>query len=166
MKLYAVYLGGTAPGATIEVHDLVFVAAPDIKSAFPLLKEKWFGDKPSAHIDAWIDLSEIDGYHCELGGARSPAKEFLYCVNVGSYRADAFGEAHDFFFLVGRGKNEVKARAKAAVTSNTLVHIDNLIEVDNIVELREVDGLHLRLTVGAPATPVKINHVYWPLTPS
>jgi hypothetical protein len=30
-KLFAVYLGGNAKGATLEVHDIAFDVAPDIR---------------------------------------------------------------------------------------------------------------------------------------
>ena len=45
LKLFAVLLGGKAPGAHVEVHDLVFVVGKDLPSLYPLLKEKWFGTK-------------------------------------------------------------------------------------------------------------------------
>ena len=39
------YVGGTAPGANIELHDVQFAAADRPEEAYPLLREKWFGDK-------------------------------------------------------------------------------------------------------------------------
>mgnify|MGYP006163572549 CR=1 FL=1 len=38
MQLFLVYLGGTAPGANIELHDVRFVAAPQIEQAYPQLR--------------------------------------------------------------------------------------------------------------------------------
>lgn len=80
-KLFAVYLGGKAKGARIEVHDLVFVIAKDVKSAVPQLKNLWFGDKSSAHVDNLIDvneiieLTEVDGQSIRLKALKTPAKQ-------------------------------------------------------------------------------------------
>ncbi len=32
-KLFAVYLGGRAPGANIELHDVVFIVGPTIEGS-------------------------------------------------------------------------------------------------------------------------------------
>ncbi len=34
------YVGGTAPGANIELHDVQFAAADRPEEAYPLLREK------------------------------------------------------------------------------------------------------------------------------
>ncbi len=158
-RLFAVYLGGKMKGALIEMHDVAFVVAPSIKSAFPALLQKWAGDKSTAHIDGWIDLSCIDGYEIQCStGIKKRSKVNLYFINVGSTDKNKFAEQHDLFFLVGNSVNEVKSRAKKQVT-NSLIHIDNVFRID------EVDGFSISPTACGKNKPLKINQVYWPLNP-
>jgi hypothetical protein len=172
-KLFAVYLGGKAKGATIEVHDVVFVVAATVKAAFPKLKKLWFGVKSSAHVDSWIELTEVDGHRLELipqktgtGGSdrRGPK---LYLINVGFYEARVFSEQHAYHFLVCGSKDEAKARARKLYLKNTqLPHLDNVIEIDDLVELSEVDGFRLKLTKAKSddaVSELEVVNVYWPL---
>ena len=62
MKLFLVYLGGTAPGANIELHDIRFVAGACIEDTYTQLREQWFGAKAGLHIDSYMQVSDIDGY--------------------------------------------------------------------------------------------------------
>lgn len=166
-SVFAVYLGGTCKGARIEVHDLVFVLSESVKTAFPKLKELWFGDKNSVHVDAWSELSQVDGYEVSLKTPSAKSKKSLnklYAVNVGCYNKQMFGEEHHFFFLVGQNKNEVKARAKGLVKDRQLLHVDNLIDVDDVIELSQIEGKEIVLSPsGAASTQPEINHVYWPI---
>ena len=43
MKLFAVMLGGTAPGANTELHDAVFAVGDTIESTYEQLMRQWFG---------------------------------------------------------------------------------------------------------------------------
>jgi hypothetical protein len=66
MKLFSVNLGGKAKNANIEVHDIVFVIGNTIQECFPKIKEKWFGDPESVHIDSYAELTQIEEYSIEL----------------------------------------------------------------------------------------------------
>lgn len=166
-QLFAVYLGGKCKGARIEVHDLAFVVASDVKAAFPQLKELWFGDKDSVHVDAWSEISYVDCHRVILQNPNEPnvdPSKKLYALNVGCYNKHMFGEEHHFFFLVGSDKNEVKARAKSLVLDRQLAHVDNLIDVDDIIELNQVNGQTISVLPSQPSEQPQINHVYWPIT--
>jgi hypothetical protein len=41
MKLFAIYVGGEAVGANIEVHDMRFVAATSLEDTYEELKRQW-----------------------------------------------------------------------------------------------------------------------------
>lgn len=43
LKLYIALLGGKHEKANVEVHDVIPVISSDIKTAFPYLKQQWFG---------------------------------------------------------------------------------------------------------------------------
>lgn len=167
-KLFAVYLGGDCKGARIELHDLVFAIAPNVKASFPQLKKLWFGTKGTVHVDAWVELSKVDGYKVLVKKPKASQKietsKKLYALNVGCYNKTMFGEEHHFFFLVGKNKNEVKARAKALVVDRELTHIDNFIDVDDIIELSKINDQEISLLAGKdPASQPEFHHVYWPI---
>lgn len=61
------YVGGTAPGANIELHDVQFAAADRPDEAYPLLREKWFGDKRKVHVDGYARIDWADGYDVSPG---------------------------------------------------------------------------------------------------
>lgn len=164
-RLFAVYLGGPCKGATVELHDVVFVVAPSVKAAFPILKKKWFGDKSGVHVDSWIELTQVDGHDIRFTPPTTKIKNpnRLFFINVGYYQADKFGEQHDFLFLAGTSQKEIKERAKKHIQNQVLVHIDNLAEVDDLLEINEIDGEKIYLTPSDVIKPLKINSVYWPI---
>lgn len=163
MKPFAVYLGGKAKGASIEVHDIAFVIAEDVKSAFPQLKESWFGEKSSVHVDAWADLSEVDGHRISL--SRKPAKgPKLFFINIGFYQKEIFAEQHRFHFLVAESKEEAKAKARKLYEKGTqLSHLDNVVEIDEIRELEKLGGYYLQLKAGDFRKQPVFENVYWPI---
>ncbi len=183
-KLFAVYLGGKAQGAQIEVHDLVFAVGPDIKSTFPQLRDVWFGTPESVHIDSWTELSQVDDYQITL--CKEPSGQVgnkLFFINIGSYTARRLGENHHFLFLVAPSAQDAKARAKDFIVAKRedVPHTDNLIEIDSIKEISDVHGLYVSLEKKEQEAnqsaedckdaitqiefnkDLKITNLYWPL---
>lgn len=165
-KLFAVYLGGEAKGATLEVHDVAFVIGPDIKSTFQQLRELWFGTPDSIHIDSWAEITHVDGFKVTL--SKKPATDSLnklYFINVGSYTSTRFGENHYFLFRVFPSEQEAKTKAKAMITAqgDNFAHTDNIFEVDSVKEISKVRGLHVVLEKTYGAEEIKFTNVYWPL---
>jgi len=146
-KLFAVLLGGKAKGANVEVHDVVFAVAPTIEEAAPQLKEKWFGDKGSVHMDSWMELNYCDGYKVEVVKNRTENSQQLYFVNIGSYPLKRLEEAHTYLFLAGTDPNEVKSRArKMGPEGHHLPHKDNLALVDDFIQVDWVGAYQIQLT--------------------
>lgn len=66
LKLYVVFLGGDLPEGRIgEDHEVVFVAATDLKAARTAAKRKWRGSG-RAHIDAAAEVDTVDGFEVHL----------------------------------------------------------------------------------------------------
>jgi hypothetical protein len=66
VHLYAVFLGGPAgDGRMGEDHEVVFVVAPDGRSAKEAAKAKWHG-AGRGHVDAVERIDAIDGYAVTL----------------------------------------------------------------------------------------------------
>ena len=146
-KLFVVLLGGKAPGANVELHDVVFIAGESIETLHPQLKEKWFGTKQSAHLDSWMEVQWADGYDVKLvEGEKSFTGQDLYFLNIGSYPPGRLEETHTYTLLVGDSDKEVKERAKQlAPNDHQLPHKDNQLLVDDILKI-SVPGFHIELT--------------------
>ncbi|MCT2271122.1 DUF1543 domain-containing protein [Serratia marcescens] len=152
------YVGGTAPGANIELHDVQFAAADRPEEAYPLLREKWFGDKRKVHVDGYARIDWADGYDVSLEPAPFAGEEKLFFVNVGGYRSDELAELHQFGLFVARSADEAKEKAKRALlTDSAQQHKDDLAEVDDCLLLQALQGYHVHLRAnphGEPARPL------------
>lgn len=156
-KLFAVILGGRAPGCHIELHDIVFVTGDSLEEAQPRLVNKWFGQKKRLHIDSSIELDIVDGYKISLSNdlPTSEEQKLLHCVNFGGYRENFLGELHEIKFYVGSNKKDIVKRAKTELCVGTIQQHcdDNLIvgeqteqDVDDVFTVGCVDGYYLHLT--------------------
>ena len=65
-KLFAVYVGGRAPRANIELHDMIFTAGKRIEDCYGQVLDLWFGTPGDVHIDSWIELDAVDGWRVSL----------------------------------------------------------------------------------------------------
>ena len=163
-KLFAIYMGGAHKGANIEVHDILFAAAEDVKSAIPSLKKKWFGDLGSAHIDSWTELSQVENYEINLQKSPPKSGPKLFFVNVGYYQEGIFSEQHRFHFLVALDKTDAKKKAKKLYAKEVhLPHVDQLLDVEDLIQLREIDGHFVHLNKTSATRELKVENIYWPL---
>ena len=146
-KLFAVYLGGTAPKANIELHDVVFVTGYSIENTYDQLLDKWFGSPKGLHLDSWVELDVIDGFKVTLQKERSQNNKKLYFINFGSYRNGIFAEFHVNKFLVAESVAEIKIPGKREISEqfDTSIHTDDLYELDECLEISNVDEYHISL---------------------
>lgn len=150
------YVGGTAPGANIELHDVQFVAADQPEEAHPLLREKWFGDKSKVHIDGYARIEWADGYDVMLHPAPFNGPEKLFFVNVGGYRSDELAELHQFGLFVAHNADEAKEKAKQVLlTGSFQQHKDDLADVDDCLLLHSLQGYHVHLQANAQGEPAR-----------
>jgi hypothetical protein len=146
-QLFLFYIGGEAPGANIEVHDVQFVAAESPQQAFPRLIERWYGIPSSLHIDTYTRVTWADGYDVALAAEQPKDDEKLWFLNIGGYRPGHIAELHACGLFIARSQAEAKKRAKKSLlTGAVLQHTDDQVDVDDCIHLADVDGLHVHLT--------------------
>jgi len=144
-KLFMVYLGGTAPKANIEIHDIQFVIGENIEDTYNQLKENWFGDKKGLHLDSYKEIKGADGYKIEIKEIPQKIDKKLYFVNFGAPQKDLLPEIHEFGLFVGKNKHEVKNKANhSLLTTAESKHKDNLLEIydhtgNNYIHLTPTD---------------------------
>jgi hypothetical protein len=142
-RLYAIYLGGKAPRANIEVHDVVFLTSANILENTDLIKQKWFGDKTSVHIDAIGEISKVEGY--EIGfESLVKSENRLYFINFGAKANGKLAEQHDSGFFVGKNKSEAIQKAKAQLLVGLDdIHLDNMYDIDDCLDVSDLTGIVL-----------------------
>ncbi|HGJ8970445.1 DUF1543 domain-containing protein [Pseudomonas aeruginosa] len=148
--LYVVMLGGRHPRAKIEVHDVVFVVADSLETAYPQLRDAWFGNNEGLHIDSWLEVGGIDNHRIEFSfHAPAPGDLRLYFINLGAYEEQIFGEAHRYLLVSARDKTEAKTLGKQRMQTGWMKpHIDALLDVDDCLPIDQVNGHYLRLVEG------------------
>ena len=145
-KLFIVYLGGSAPKANIELHDIQFVVGDTIEDTYEQLRQNWFGTVKGLHLDSYKALKGGDGYKISLEDNPQSSNKKLYFVNLGGYDESKLNELHEFALFVASDKNEDKEKAKNSLLRSSIhQHKDNLMEVDDCLELSLLDGKYIHL---------------------
>ena len=163
LQLYRVMLGGRAPRATVELHDVVFAVGTDLKSLYGQLRAAWFGQSAGLHIDAWQVIDGVDGWRVRLDPAMpDPAAPKLFFVNLGGYLPGQFGEDHRYELVVAEDAAAAKASALARVraTGWDKPHRDALVAVDDCLHIGAIGALHVHLERGDYAVqPVHCDYI-------
>ena len=132
MKLFAIYIGGEAPGAHIEVHDMRFILAESLEATYPQLRAQWWGTPQSLHLDCWSELTQADGYKVTLKETPSAEAYKLFYVNLGGYDAAHFTEMHKNMFVVAETPVKAKVRALKTIRHWATFHVDDLYEAEQV----------------------------------
>ena len=61
VKLYMIMLGCRPEGRFTEQHDIFFGIGSSIKELIPYMKKFWPEAKGKIHIDAWREITVVDG---------------------------------------------------------------------------------------------------------
>ena len=141
-----VYLGGSAPKANIELHDIQFVIADKIENTYEQLRANWFGNTKGLHIDSYKEIKGADGHKISLQNESQSTEKNLYFVNLGGYQKDKLNELHEFALFVANSETEAKERAKNSLLQGAShQHKDNLMEVDDCLRISSIKGKHIHL---------------------
>jgi hypothetical protein len=142
LKLFAVYLGGSAPKSATELHDVAFVVGESIESTYERLIDKWFGEPDGLHLDSWMELRVVDGHKVTVSPQAPPNAKRLFFVNLGAYADGQFMEYHANKFIVAETATQAKARAKRELFVNwpSPAHTDDLYDVDDCLKIETVDA--------------------------
>lgn len=155
-RLYQFYIGGKAGRANIELHDVQFAAVARVQDAYPALREAWFGDPSSLHLDGYVDITWADGFDVRMADGPDPSGLTLFFVNMGGYRKDTLAELHEFGLFVAADAAGAKAKARRQLLQGAdQLHKDDLREVDNCLALSDFNGRQVHLTPNPSGTAPK-----------
>jgi hypothetical protein len=146
-KLYMLLLGCRPPGRHVEQHDFFFGIAPSLKELIPDIKEFWPEVKGNIHIDAWREVTVVDGYRIQVI-TETPASqtETLFFINLGGYLPQKFEEQHYTLLTV---KPDLASASRCAKETafyqqnqfgKEVSHIDDKygIDVDDVVKIQDI----------------------------
>ena len=147
-------LGCRPKGRLTEQHDVFFGLAPSLKDLVPQLNAFWPEAKNSLHIDAWREVSSVEGFSIRVvekaGSPEKEQKDQLFFLNLGGYKANEFEEYH--YKLLTVAPNMPEAIQTAKQTSfykhtgfkGAASHVDDKYGLD-------VDDVHLVSDLLSPA---------------
>jgi len=97
LKLYMLLIGATPPERHTEQHDVFFCIGEDLKSLVPDIKKFWPEAKERVHIDAYREVTLVDGYKVsvvERNAEHTNSGNKLFFINLGGYKRGLFDEPH------------------------------------------------------------------------
>jgi hypothetical protein len=150
IKLFMLLLGCKPKGRFIEQHDIFFGIGNSLKELVPAILESW-PEAPKIHIDAWREVTEVDGFTVSLLPKESDTgnnnkSSRLFFLNLGGYKENEFEEYHYKMLVIANDKADAVTQAKqSAFYKHTGFkgadsHIDDRygVDVDDIYEIEDI----------------------------
>ncbi|HEX8517409.1 MAG TPA: DUF1543 domain-containing protein [Bacteroidia bacterium] len=149
-KLYMILLGCRPKGRFTEQHDIFFGIADTLKNLVPYIKNSWPEAKGNIHIDAWKEVSTLNGYRVLVTEKEPNKKEDsslkLFFINLGGYRKDEFDEFHYKMIIPAADAAGAVKIAKATAFykksgfKGAASHIDDKfgLDVDDVYEVPDI----------------------------
>ncbi len=149
VKLFMLLLGCKPPGRFTEQHDIFFGAGNSLKDLLPAIRTFW-PEPPKIHIDAWREVTEVDGFAIRLLPKKSDQVQIkdhrLFFLNLGGYKENEFEEYHYKMLVVAKDKSEAIKQAKGSAFykhtgfTGADSHIDDKygVDVDDLYEIEEI----------------------------
>lgn len=147
-KLFMVMLGCRPKGRFTEQHDIFFGIGKSLKELVPNMKAFWPEAKGKIHIDAWREITFVDGFKIDIISKGNDKKNDinLFFINLGGYKEGEFEEYHYKILAVGKTLAEASKKAKATTFykhcgfKGATSHIDDKfgIDIDDIFNVKEI----------------------------
>ncbi len=152
LKLYMIMLGCTPDGRLTEQHDIFFGISSSLKELVPEMNAFWPEAKGEIHIDAWREVTSVDGYAIEIisRGMASRNDEKLFFINLGGYKQHEFEEYHYKLLTVAPALSAATKKSKETAFykhfgfKGAVSHIDDKygIDVDDIYNVEDILAPH------------------------
>ncbi|WP_432709632.1 DUF1543 domain-containing protein [Pedobacter sp.] len=147
LKLYMIMLGCKPTGRHTEQHDVFFSLAGSLKETIPHAKAFWPEAQDNMHLDAWREVTHVDGYEVSVVPKTSgPMENKLFFINLGGYKAGEFDEPHYKLLVVAPDLASATQQAKQTAFfkhtgfTGANAHIDDKygIDVDDIYQVEDI----------------------------
>lgn len=142
-------LGCKPPGRNTEQHDIFFAVGNELKELVPAIVQFWPEAKGKLHIDAWREVTQVDGYAVSViprttQVAAQTAQ--LFFINLGGYKQNDFEEYHYKMIVAATDKGVAIQRSKETAFykhtgfKGATSHVDDKygIDVDDLYEITDI----------------------------
>jgi len=148
-KLFMLLIGCTPPGRHIEQHDIFFGIANSLQELIPDIEAFW-PEPERIHIDAWREVTVVDGYQVKTllkdSDIVENQKQKLFFINLGGYQENKFEEQHYMLLTVKADRSAAFKEAKETLFfknnhfTGANSHIDDKygIDVDDLYEIIDI----------------------------
>jgi len=147
-KLYMVMIGCKPKGRYTEQHDIFFGIAESLKDLIPHINEFWPETRGKFHIDAWREVTLVNGYSIEVKECGNEVKNshHLFFINLGGYKPGEFNEFHYKMLITASDSAQAISDAKQTAFYKTtgftgaVSHIDDkyALDVDDIYNVKDM----------------------------
>ena len=146
-KLYMLLVGASPVGRHTEQHDVFFGIAKTVADLLPGVIAFWPEARGKLHIDAWRQVTLVNGYEVKVVDCLDHASETqLFFINLGGYKRGEFEEFHYKMVVAASDKNEAMRQSKQTAFfkhtgfKGATAHIDDKygVDVDDIFAIREI----------------------------
>jgi hypothetical protein len=148
LKLFMVLIGATPAGRHTEQHDVFFGIGTSLSSLLPEIEAFWPEAADIMHIDAWREVTSIDGYRISITQktAETASGPKLFFINLGGYQPNKFEEQHYYVLTVKESKASATKQAKETAfykhnhIPGGVSHIDDKygVDVDDLHEIADI----------------------------
>jgi hypothetical protein len=107
-------LGCKPEGRHTEQHDVLFGIGNSLSDLKPQIEAFWPEAKDRIHLDAWREVTSVNGYQIEVSEKNEPPAENaekLFFINLGGYTKGLFAEQHYILLSVN---DNIAAASKCA----------------------------------------------------
>ena len=161
-KLYMIIIGCTPKGRLTEQHDTFFGIAKNLKDLVPKMVAFWPEAKGEIHIDAWREVTSVEGYSIEIIGKNETqnTSEKLFFMNLGGYKPGEFEEYHYKLLTVAETLSIATKSSKenafykhygfkgatSHIDEKYGIDIDNAYKVQDILDSECKENFQLKIT--------------------
>jgi len=159
-------LGCRPKGRNIEQHDVFFTIATSLLLTTNAIKEFWPESKGNIHIDAWREVTSVNGYSIKVIKVIEDTSEkksnlnSLFFINLGGYKPGEWEEFHYKMLIVANNKEEAISIAKQTAFfkhtgfKTAPAHIDDKygIDTDDVHEINDILSTDLKKTFSIEIT--------------
>ena len=146
-KLFMLLIGCTPEGRNIEQHDVFFGIGNSVKDLLPGVIAFWPEAKGKLHIDAWREVTFVNGFTVKVVPASASRNEArLFFLNLGGYKRNEFEEFHYKMLVIGRNIGDAVKQAKQTAFykhtgfKGANSHIDDKygVDVDDVFAVEDI----------------------------
>ena len=174
-------LGCRPPGRLTEQHDIFFGIGNELQDLLPAMFEFWPEAKQKIHIDAWRQVTQVNGYDVQVilrQGVAASTKTKLFFINLGGYKPGEFEEYHYKILVAAEDKGIAVKKSKetafykhtgfAGATSHVDdkygIDVDDMHEINDILSITFKKQYSIKLTTATVIKEDELHIGYLPLS--